>query len=108
MPMKFSNLSVGKKLWLCMGTATFFVAVFLAIVQYALSSTTTVFSRLIDDEFTMIERGNYAKIAFLECRRNEKDVLYNDDESLVKKILAFSNKMLDESRSVDSIAARIS
>ena len=105
--MKFTNFSVGQKLWLCMGTATFFVAVFLAVVQFALSSTTTGFSRLIDDEFAMIEHGNYAKIAFLECRRNEKDVLYNDDESLVKKIVAFSNKMLDESRSVDSIAARI-
>jgi methyl-accepting chemotaxis protein len=107
MSMKFTNFSVGKKLWLCMGTATFFVGVFLAVAQYALSSTTTGFSRLIDDEFSMIERGNSAKIAFLECRRNEKDVLYNDDESLVKKLLAFSDKMLDEARSVDNIAARI-
>lgn len=105
--MKFSNLSVGQKLWLCMGTATFFVAVFLAVAQYALSSTTTGFSRLIDYEFAMIEHGNSAKVAFLECRRNEKDVLYNDDESLVKKIVAFSSKMLDESRTIDGIAARI-
>ena len=77
------------------------------IAQYGLSSTTTVFSRLIDDEFAMIEHGNSAKIAFLECRRNEKDVLYNDDASLVKKILDFSNNMLDEARSVDRVAARI-
>src|SRR5258707_39621 len=107
MSMKFSNMSVGQKLWLCMGTATFFVAGFLVVVQFGLSSTTTVLSRLIDDEFGMIEHGNSAKIAFLECRRNEKDVLYNDDASLIKKIVAFSDKMLDEARSVDSIAARI-
>jgi methyl-accepting chemotaxis protein len=107
MSMKFTNFSVGQKLWLCMGTATLFVAVFLAVSQYALSSTTTGFSRLVDDDFSMIERGNSAKIAFLECRRNEKDVLYNDDESLTKKILEFSNKMLEESRSIDNIAARI-
>jgi methyl-accepting chemotaxis protein len=107
MSMKFNNLSVGQKLWLCMGAATFFVGVFLMVVQYALSSTTGGFSRLIDDEFAMIEHGNSAKIAFLECRRNEKDVLYNDDESLVKKIVAFSNKMLEEARSADNIAARI-
>jgi methyl-accepting chemotaxis protein len=107
MSMKFNNISVGKKLWLCMGTATLFVAAFLAVAQYGLSSTTIVFSRLIDDEFAMIEHGNSAKIAFLEGRRNEKDVLYNDDDSLVKKILDFSNKMLDEARSVDGIAARI-
>jgi methyl-accepting chemotaxis protein len=107
MSMKFNSMSVGQKLWLCMGTATFFVAVFLVVVQYGLSSTTAVFSRLIDDEFAMIEHGNSAKIAFLECRRNEKDVLYNDDASLIKQIVAFSDKMLDQARSVDSIAARI-
>ena len=105
--MSFNNISVGKKLWLCMGTATLCLAAFLAVAQYGLSSTTTVFSRLIDDEFAMIEHGNSAKIAFLECRRNEKDVLYNDDAYLIKKILDFSNKMLDEARSVDSAAARI-
>ena len=105
--VKLANLSVGQKLWLCMGTATFFVAVFLAVVQYSLSSMTSGFATLIDDEFAMIEHGNYAKIAFLESRRNEKDVLYNDDESLIKKIIGFSGKMLDEARSVDGIAARI-
>ena len=107
MSIKFTNFSVGQKLWLCMGTATFCVAVFLAVVLYALSSTTTGFSRLIDDEFAMIEQGNYAKINFLECRRKEKDVLYNDDASLVQNIVAFSDKMLDAARSVDNIAARI-
>jgi hypothetical protein len=61
MSMKFNNISVGKKLWLCMGTATLFVAAFLAVAQYGLLSTTTVFSRLIDDEFAMIEHGNSAK-----------------------------------------------
>ena len=33
MSMKFNNISVGKKLWLCMGTATLFVAAFLAADQ---------------------------------------------------------------------------
>ena len=39
-----ANLSVGKKLWLCMGTAIFFVIGFCAVAQYALSSTTAGFS----------------------------------------------------------------
>src|SRR5947207_5621519 len=102
-----ANLSVGKKLWLCMGTAIFFVIGFCAVAQYALSSTTAGFSAMIDDEFAVIAHGNSAKIAFLECRRNEKDVLYNDDESLVKRILDFSSKMIEQAKAADVIAVRI-
>src|SRR5579863_7677136 len=104
--MTWSNLSVGRKLWLCMGATILLVAGFLVVVQYALSRTTSGFSGLIDRELAMIEHGNAAKIAFLECRRNEKDTLYNDDESLVKKIVEFSTKMLDEARLIDGLAAQ--
>lgn len=105
--MRLGDFSVGQKLWLCMGAAIFFVAALLGVVQYALSSTTTGFSRLIEDDVAIIRHGNSAKIAFLESRRNEKDVLYNDDESLVKRIVAFSSKTIEEARSVDAIVARI-
>ncbi|MDI1267378.1 MAG: HAMP domain-containing methyl-accepting chemotaxis protein [bacterium] len=90
-----------------MGAAIFFVAALLAVVQYALSSTTAGFSRLIADDVAIMRHGNSAKIAFLESRRNEKDVLYNDDESLVKRIVAFSGKTIEEAKSVDTIVARI-
>lgn len=105
--MRLGNFSVGQKLWLCMGAAIFFVAALLAVVQYALSSTTAGFSRLIADEVAIMRHGNSAKIAFLESRRNEKDVLYNDDESLVKRIVAFAGKTIEEAKSVDTIVARI-
>jgi methyl-accepting chemotaxis protein len=90
-----------------MGAAIFFVAALLAVVQYALSSTTAGFSRLIADDVAIMRHGNSAKIAFLESRRNEKDVLYNDDESLVKRIVAFSGKTIEEAKSVDAIVGRI-
>lgn len=105
--MRLGNISVGQKLWLCMGAAIFFVAALLAVVQYALSSTNEGFSRLIADDVAIMRHGNSAKIAFLESRRNEKDVLYNDDESLVKRIVAFSGKTIVEAKSVDAIVARI-
>ncbi|MBI5321624.1 HAMP domain-containing methyl-accepting chemotaxis protein [Bradyrhizobium sp.] len=90
-----------------MGTAIFFVVGFCAVAQYALSSTTAGFSAMIDDEFAVIGHGNSAKIAFLEARRNEKDVLYNDDESLVKKIVDHSSKMIVEAKAADAVATRL-
>ena len=102
--MRWSNLSVGRKLWFCTGTTIVFVTGFLVVVQFALSWTTTSFSQLIDGELAMIEHGNAAKIAFLESRRNEKDALYNDDESLVKTIVTFSSKTIEEARLIEGLA----
>jgi methyl-accepting chemotaxis protein len=104
--MAWSNLSVGRKLWFCTGTTILFVTGFLVVVQYALSWTASSFSQLIDGELAMIEHGNAAKIAFLEARRNEKDTLYNDDESLVKTIVAFSSKTIEEARLIEGLATQ--
>ena len=77
---------------------------FVTVVEFAISSTTDSFSSLINNETAMIQHGNLAKIALLECRRNEKDTLYNDDESLVKKINEFAAKLQGEINNIASLA----
>jgi len=103
--MGWGMLSVSRKLGLCMSIMIVVVVAFFIITEYALSSTVSSFSALIDNETAMIQHGNIAKIALLECRRNEKDTLYNDDESLVKKINGFADKMREEGRLIGTLVA---
>ena len=84
--MSWGSISISRKIALIM-TAMVLVIVVLSIVAgFALSSTVSTFSALIDNETTMMQHANVAKITLLRCRREEKDALYNDDESLVKSI----------------------
>jgi methyl-accepting chemotaxis protein len=103
--MGWHALSISRKLALGMTAILVVVVAFFAVAEYALSSTTMRFSALIDNETAMIQHGNVAKIALLECRRNEKDTLYNDDASLVKKITDFAEKMRSEGRLIDNLVA---
>jgi len=94
--MRWHNLSVGKKIG---GGILFLLLLVVAVIvvyQFALNSSVSNFSRLIENEVAITSHGNKAKIALLECRRNEKDLLYADDESLVKKINDFADKLRSE------------
>ena len=103
--MNWGMLSVSRKMGLCMSTIILVVVAFFIVAEYALSSTVSGFSALIDNETAMIQRGSIAKIALLECRRNEKDTLYADDETLVKKVNGFADKMREEGRTIGSMVA---
>jgi methyl-accepting chemotaxis protein len=52
--------------------------------KFALSTSAARFTSLLENETAMVMRANTAKIALLEARRNEKDLLYADDETLVQ------------------------
>jgi methyl-accepting chemotaxis protein len=101
--MHWSSISVSRKLGFSMGAIIIMVMAFLAVADFAITDTLTSFTSLVDNEATTIQRGGVAKISLLECRRNEKDVLYNDDESLVGKINAFAGKMLEEGRAIEGL-----
>ena len=74
------------------------------VAGYAISSTVSTFSALIDNEISMLQHGNVAKITLLQGRRNEKDALYNDDESLVRTINNAAEQVLEEGREINSLA----
>ena len=103
--MNWGMLSISQKLGLCMAAMILVITAFLFVADYAISSTASKFASLIDNETAMLQHGNVAKIALLECRRNEKDTLYNDDESLVKKINGFADTMRDQGRLIGTLVA---
>ena len=103
--MNSLKLSVSHKLGISMATIILVVIAFYVVVDFAFSSTVSSFSALIENETAMIQHGNVAKIFLLECRRNEKDTLYNDDETMVKKINEFADKMREEGRLVETLVA---
>lgn len=80
------RLSISRKIGLNMFAIVAVILVLSVVAKYALSSTVSTFSGLIENETAMMQHANDAKIFLLRCRREEKDALYNDDESMKKSI----------------------
>lgn len=97
------NFTVSKKISLNMASIILAVLILSIVSHYALSSTASTFSALIDNETAMLDHGNIAKIDLLQCRRNEKDALYNDDAIILKTINDFSQKVLDEAIAINNL-----
>ena len=104
--MSWSDLSVGKKIGSSIGLIVLLVAILGAIFEFSLSTTVTSFSGLIENEAAMIRHGNIAKIALLECRRIEKDLLYADDVLAVKKADEFATILRSELDIVNTLARK--
>jgi methyl-accepting chemotaxis protein len=102
--MGWSDLSVGKKIGSSIGLILFLVAMLGGIFEFALSTTVNNFSGLIENEAAMIRHGNIAKIALLECRRIEKDLLYSDDVLAANKANEFATKLRSELDIVKTLA----
>ena len=97
------NFSVSHKIFLSMSAIIVAVLALSVTANYALSSTASTFSSLVDVETAMARHGHIAKINLLQCRRNEKDMLYNDDSSLIKTIDEFSQKVIDEATAINAL-----
>jgi methyl-accepting chemotaxis protein len=106
--MIWGELSISRKLGVCMGAVLLAMVSMMAASRYAMSTTEASFSALIDNETALVGHGYLAKIALLQCRRNEKDVLYNDDQSLIKAITEFSDKVREDGRAVRGLAENTS
>jgi methyl-accepting chemotaxis protein len=99
----FTKISISKKIALVMSAVLFVIVVLAVVSGYALSSTVSTFSSLIDNESAMIHHAHVAKIDLLRIRRDEKDALYNDDESLVKSINTLIKLMSEQVSMMDSL-----
>ncbi len=102
--MNWGGLSISKKLAVCMGAVLLAMVSMMAASRYAMVTTQAGFSSLIDNETALVGHGNVAKIDLLQCRRNEKDTLYNDDQSLIATINGFAGKMREEGRTIRALA----
>jgi methyl-accepting chemotaxis protein len=66
------------------------------IAVLGVSSVKKQFSTLIDEEFSAVRHISNAKIALLEARRPEKELLYADDPLLVKSSNEFADVVIKE------------
>jgi len=98
-------MTISRKITLSMSAIVLVVIMLAIVAEYALTSTVSTFSSLIDNETAMMQYGNTAKIALLQARRTEKDALYNDDASLIKTINGFADKVREESKMISALAA---
>lgn len=99
----FTRISISKKIALVMSGVVLVIAVLAVVSGYALSSTVSTFSSLIDNESAMMHHAHVAKIDLLRIRSYEKDALYNDDESLVKSINDLVKLMSEQISMMDSL-----
>jgi len=99
------NLSVARKITLGIFTIIAVVILLSVVAGYSLSSTVTTFSSLIENETAMLQHVNVAKIALLQARRNEKDSLIFDDQSLIKTVIDFADKFIAEGKTITTLAA---
>lgn len=84
--MKRRSLSIPYKIAINLFAIVAVILVISGVSRYALTSTVETFSGLIDNETAMMQHANVSKIFLLRCRREEKDALFNDDESMKKSI----------------------
>jgi methyl-accepting chemotaxis protein len=86
------DISVGKKIGFGFATMLLLIVIILGISIYSLSSAASKFSQLIENENVIVSHTYAAKIALLEARRTEKDLLYANDEILTNS----ANKFITE------------
>ncbi len=103
--MNWASIKISQKIALIMSSIILAIVVLAVLAGYALSSTVSTFSSLIDNETTMMQHASVAKIALLRCRREEKDAIYNDDKSLVKSISGQAKIMIEQGKVIDRLAA---
>lgn len=99
----FTRVSISKKIALVMSGVILVIAVLALVSGYALSSTVSTFSLLIENESAMMHHAHIAKIDLLRIRSQEKNALYNDDQSLVKSINSLTKRVAKEVNIVGSL-----
>jgi methyl-accepting chemotaxis protein len=95
--------SIAKKISYGFGAIILLVVVGVAMSGLGISSVTTQFSDLVGQKFAAVRHVSNAKIALLEARRPEKDLLYADDPTLVKASNDFIATLLKESAATEAV-----
>lgn len=99
------QLTIGKKIALGF-TALLGLVLLVVIVSLAgLASTAGKFNSLLQNAAAMETHATVSRVALLESRRYEKDLLYADDASMVTKVRGFTSALHDELTKVKQLGA---
>jgi methyl-accepting chemotaxis protein len=106
--MSWGSITISRKIALLMSAIVLVIVVLSLVAGYALSSTVSIFSALIDNETAMMQHANVAKIFLLRCRREEKEAIYNDDESSKRSIGDLAANVDDQGKLIRVLVANTS
>ena len=82
----FKDLKLGVKLGGGFGIVLLLLLAVAGIYHYAVSSTTTGFTNLLEEEVAIAEHAAKAEALMLQSRRNEKDFLLRKDKKYLGKL----------------------
>ncbi|MFA6900642.1 MAG: methyl-accepting chemotaxis protein, partial [Desulfurivibrionaceae bacterium] len=100
--MARQQVTIGKKIGGGFAVVLLLTAILTGIYQFALTSSTSELTEILEHEMTMAMRASAAKTALGQCRRFEKDFLLTGDAGKVKEQ---QNSMADLEDELDTIAA---
>jgi len=83
--MARQQITIGKKIGSGFAVVLLLVVILTGIYQFALTSATAKFTSLIEQDMAIALHASTAKIALIQCRQNEKMLLYADDVLLSKE-----------------------
>jgi methyl-accepting chemotaxis protein len=100
------QLTIGKKIGFGFAMMLLLAAALMAISRFALSTSSLRFTSLLENETAVFMHASTAKIALLEARRNEKDLLYADDQTLVGDSNKHMAQMVGELESIQAMVGK--
>ncbi len=104
--MARQQATIGKKIGSGFAVVLLLVLVLTGIYQFALTSATAKFTRLIEQEMAIALHASAAKIALIEARQDEKTLLYADDELLVKETSDHIGTFKEELGTIETLAKK--
>lgn len=99
-------MTIGKKIGFGFTAMLLLIAALLGISRFTLSTSASKFTQLLENETAVITHAYNAKIALFEARRNEKDLLYVSDETLVNSANKFMSQLRGELETVDAMVKK--
>ncbi|MHB1013992.1 MAG: methyl-accepting chemotaxis protein [Desulfurivibrionaceae bacterium] len=102
--MSRQQTTISKKIGVGFTVVLLLVMVLTGIYQFALTSATAKFTRLIEQNMAIALRASTAKIVLIQCRQNEKMLLYADDALLAKEADGYIASFQDELGTIEALA----
>ena len=97
------QLSISKKISLGFAAVLAVMLVGAVVAGLGIMKVSDRFSLLVDREFAAVRHMNRAKIALLEARRPEKDLMYADDPTLVAASNKFAEELVKEAGAAEAL-----
>ena len=104
--MSKRQTTLGKKIGGGFGVVLFLTAVLMGVYQFALTSATSAFTRLIEVEMAIAVRSNAARNDLNRCRRFEKDFLLTGNPDKAKEQKNSFADLGDELDTMEALAKK--